>query len=752
LSRKGILVVIRLFLYRPWHIRIQNISVSNTIAHPAEFTNVEYVGPCRCAFAIRVKLLYEDHRRFELSVLIQGVCATIGKERETDLMALIGMRDVCWGFGDPPLLENVTFQIEKGERVCLVGRNGVGKSSLLKLLAGEIVPDKGEVWRRQGVAVAAMAQDVPARFDGTIFEVVAHGFGATGQALVEYNRICRSIETKSAPRLADRRDQLQQTLEADGGWDLSTRVENILSRTRLDPEMRFCDLSAGLKRRTLFARALAGKPDILLLDEPTNHLDIHTILWMEEFIQNHVKTLLFITHDRAFLQKTAGRILELDRGRLISFDCDYPTYLKNKQTALEIEETQHRVFDKKLSKEEAWIRKGIKARRTRNEGRVRNLEKMRAAYRARRHKIGSVKLQVQEAERTGKLVIEAESVGFAYGKTPIVRDFSTVIMRGDKVGIMGPNGVGKTTLLKILLKKALPQKGGVRHGTNLQVVYFDQLRAQLDEHKTVRDNIDSGNDFIVFNGRKRHVFSYLQDFLFSPQRCLTPVHVLSGGEKNRLLLARLFTQPANVLVLDEPTNDLDVDTLELLEELIFEYPGTLLLVSHDRAFLNNVVTSTIVFEGDGQVVEYIGGYDDWLRQRPQAAVVPSPEKSDLNKARPGLRHAHPKNWGTCSSGNCRPCLKKSRPWNRNRRRCSQPCPTPCFTKREKRRLQGSNQISTASSRKLKPPTDAGKSSIHTGAGRRTIRAARCPDKGIIRTGADFLDRQRMQPVVKITSG
>jgi ATP-binding cassette subfamily F protein uup len=293
------------------------------------------------------------------------------------------------------------------------------------------------------------------------------------------------------------------------------------------------------------------------------------------------------------------------------------------------------VFDKKLSKEEAWIRKGIKARRTRNEGRVRNLEKMRAAYRARRHKIGSVKLQVQEAERTGKLVIEAESVGFAYGKTPIVRDFSTVIMRGDKVGIMGPNGVGKTTLLKILLKKALPQKGGVRHGTNLQVVYFDQLRAQLDEHKTVRDNIDSGNDFIVFNGRKRHVFSYLQDFLFSPQRCLTPVHVLSGGEKNRLLLARLFTQPANVLVLDEPTNDLDVDTLELLEELIFEYPGTLLLVSHDRAFLNNVVTSTIVFEGDGQVVEYIGGYDDWLRQRPQAAVVPSPEKSDLNKARPG---------------------------------------------------------------------------------------------------------------------
>jgi len=549
-------------------------------------------------------------------------------------MALMGMRDVCWGFGDPPLLENVTFQIEKGERVCLVGRNGVGKSSLLKLLAGEIVPDKGEVWRRAGLGVAAVDQDVPTGFDGTIFEVVAQGSGATGQALVAYNRICRSLETRRTPSLSNRRDQLQQTLEADGGWELSIHVENILSRTRLDPELRFSDLSAGLKRRTLFARALACKPDILLLDEPTNHLDIRTILWMEEFIQNHVKTLLFVTHDRAFLKKIADRILELDRGHLISFDCDYTTYLKRKQTALEIEESQIREFRKKLSKEEAWIRKGIKARRTRNEGRVRNLKKMRAAYGVRRQKIGSVKLQVQEAERTGKLVIEAASVGFAYGNIPIVKEFSTVIMRGDKVGIIGPNGVGKTTLLNILLKKVLPQKGGVRHGTNLKVIYFDQLRAQLDEHKTVRENIDAGNDFIVFNGRRRHIFSFLQDFLFSPQRCLTPVHVLSGGEKNRLLLAKLFTQPANVLVLDEPTNDLDVDTLELLEELIFEFPGTLLLVSHDRAFLNNVVTSTIVFEGNGQVVEYVGGYDDWLRQRPQDAVGPVPKISDPKKNRP----------------------------------------------------------------------------------------------------------------------
>jgi ATP-binding cassette subfamily F protein uup len=549
-------------------------------------------------------------------------------------MALIGMRDVCWGFGEPPLLENITFQIEKGERVCLVGRNGVGKSSLLKLLGGDMLPDSGDVWRRQGTRVASLEQDVPAGFDGTIFDVVAEGLGQTGRALAEHGRISRDPEIRDNTRLAKRRDELQHMLDAGNGWELLTRVENTLSRTGLDPESRFADLSAGLKRRTLFARALAGKPDLLLLDEPTNHLDIDTIIWMEEFILRHVKTLLFITHDRAFLKKIAGRILELDRGRLVSYACDYPTYLKRRQATLEIEETQNRVFDKKLSKEEAWIRKGIKARRTRNEGRVRSLQKMRAAYLARRRKIGNVRLQVQEAERTGKLVIEARKVSFSYGPAPIVRDFSTVIMRGDKVGIMGPNGVGKTTLLKILLKSASPETGSVRHGTNLEVVYFDQLRAQLDEQKSVRENIAAGNDFIIFNGQKRHVVSHLQDFLFSPERCRTPVHVLSGGEKNRLLLAKLFTKPANVLVLDEPTNDLDAETLELLEELIFEYQGTLLLVSHDRAFLNNVVTSTIVFEGNGQAVEYVGGYDDWLSQRPQGAAERLPEKNGPQKVRP----------------------------------------------------------------------------------------------------------------------
>ena len=552
-------------------------------------------------------------------------------------MALIAMRDVCWGFGELPLLENLTFQIEKGERVCLVGRNGVGKTTLLKLLGGEMLPDSGNIWHRQGISVAALEQEVPAEFDGTIFDVVATGFGEAGRALAEHSRICRHTETRDNPQVAKRREELQHMLDAGGGWELLARVENILSRTRLDPEDRFADLSAGLKRRALFARALVRQPDLLLLDEPTNHLDIDTIIWMEDFILRHVKTLLFITHDRAFLKKIAGRILELDRGRLVSYDCDYATYLKRRQDALEIEETQNGVFDKKLSQEEAWIRKGIKARRTRNEGRVRSLLKMRAAYRARRRKIGNVRLQVQEAERTGKLVIEATAVSFTYGQAPIVRNFSTVIMRGDKVGIIGPNGVGKTTLLKILLKTATPETGSVRHGTNLQVVYFDQLRVQLDEQKSVRENIAAGNDFIIFNGQKRHVISYLQDFLFSPERCRTPVYVLSGGEKNRLMLAKLFTKPANVLVLDEPTNDLDAETLELLEELIFEYQGTLLLVSHDRAFLNNVVTSTIVFEGNGQVVEYIGGYDDWLSQRPQSATEQLSGKKGPKKVRPKSR-------------------------------------------------------------------------------------------------------------------
>ena len=512
-------------------------------------------------------------------------------------MALIGVRDLCWGFSQPPLLENITFQIEKGERLCLLGRNGEGKSTLLKLLNGEILPDSGEIWRQQGLTVAALDQVVPREFEGTVFEVVAGGRGPNGATLAGTHRI-----------------------------------ETILSRTQLSPEAKFADLSAGLKRRTLFARALASEPDILLLDEPTNHLDIETILWMESFILRQVKTLLFVTHDRAFLRNMATRVLELDRGRLFSYDCDYGTYLERRQAALEAEETQNGLFDKKLSQEEAWIRQGVKARRTRNEGRVQALIRMREAHRARREKPGKVKLRLQEAERSGKLIIEAKGVSFTYGEILVVRDFSTRIMRGDKVGIIGANGAGKTTLLNLLLKNLSPQTGSVRHGTHLQAAYFDQLRIPLEEQKTVRENIAEGNDFVLFNGEPRHVIGYLQDFLFSPKKCRTTVQVLSGGEKNRLLLAKLFTQPANVLVLDEPTNDLDAETLELLEELLFNFQGTLLLVSHDRTFLNQVVTSTLVFEENGQVSEYAGGYDDWLVQRPEAKEAPRSGKKEGGKS------------------------------------------------------------------------------------------------------------------------
>ncbi len=546
-------------------------------------------------------------------------------------MALIGARDLCWGFSKPPLLENITFQIEKGERICLLGRNGEGKSTLLKLLNGVILPDSGEVWRQQGLTVSALDQVVPREFEGTIFEVVAGGLGPKGPGLSEYHRIGLRPESGGIPGVPESWDEPADLSGSEDWVALSQRIETILSRTHLPPEAQFADLSAGMKRRALFARALALEPDILLLDEPTNHLDIETILWLEGFILRYVKTLLFVTHDRAFLKKIATRVLELDRGRLFSYDCDYGTYLERRQAVLQAEENQNDQFDKKLSQEEAWIRQGVKARRTRNEGRVQALLRMREALRARRGKIGNVKLRLQEAEKTGKLVIEANRVSFAYGKSPVVRDFSTLIMRGDKVGIIGPNGAGKTTLLNILLKNLAPQSGSVRHGTHLQIAYFDQLRIPLDEQKTVLENIGQENDFVLLNGQQRHVIGYLRDFLFSAEKIRTPVQVLSGGEKNRLLLAKLFTQPANVLVLDEPTNDLDAETLELLEELLFDFQGTLLLVSHDRTFLNQVVTSTLVFEENGRVSEYAGGYDDWLLQRPEPKEAPRSGKKGRGK-------------------------------------------------------------------------------------------------------------------------
>ena len=516
-------------------------------------------------------------------------------------MALISMHEVKWGFGEPYLIDGVSLHIERGERVGLLGRNGVGKSSLLRLLNGEIRPDGGQIVRQQGLRVAALEQEVPAGCDGTVFEVVARGLN-------------------------------------DDDWSRRQRVESVLSRTGLDPAAAFADLSAGMKRRVLFARTLALSPDLLLLDEPTNHLDIDSIVWMEAFLLRHVKTLMFVTHDRLFLEHLATRILELDRGRLTSYACDYRTYLQRRDAELAVEERHQRHFDKKLSLEEAWIRQGIKARRTRNEGRVRALEALREVARRRRARTGLVHLEAQEAERSGRLVIEVDGLAYAYGKTPIVKDFSTTIMRGDKIGIMGPNGAGKTTLIRLLLGEIPPDSGTVRHGVNLQVAYYDQLRTRLDEEKTVAQNIATDNDHIVFNGRKRHVISYLQDFLFSPERCRTPVKVLSGGERNRLMLAALFTQPANVLVLDEPTNDLDAETLELLEEMVASFDGTLLLVSHDRSFLNHIVTSTLVFEGNGRVIEYAGGYDDWLLQRPQPPAPPAAEaRSTPRGTRPPAR-------------------------------------------------------------------------------------------------------------------
>ena len=549
-------------------------------------------------------------------------------------MALLGMREVVWGFAYPPLLENITFQIERGERVCLVGRNAVGKSTLFKLLSGALKPDSGEVWRQQGVQVACLDQTVPTGFKGTIFDVVAGGLGAAGNALAQYNRLNPESEKSLSPADVDQRDTLHHQLETSGGWELLGRIEGVLAHTGLDPKQDFGQLSAGMQRRALFARALTQEPDVLLLDEPTNHLDITTIQWLETHIRRRIKTLLFITHDRAFLRQIANRIIELDRGRLFSYDCDYAAYLTRREAARTAAAKQNARFDKKLSQEEAWIRQGIKARRTRNEGRVRALKKMRAAYRARRKEMGQAKLRIQEAERTGKLVIEAKQIAKAHGGRPLIENFSTMIMRGDKVGLIGPNGVGKSTLLRILLKEDPPDRGQVRHGTRLKVAYFDQLRDQLDQQQTVQANIAEGNNYVTVNGARRHVISYLKDFLFSPERCRTPIHVLSGGEQNRLLLAKLFLRPANVLVMDEPTNDLDMETLELLEELLFNYAGTLLLVSHDRDFLNNVVTSTIVFEGRGRLQEYAGGYDDWLSQKAPDPPLASRERKGVEKKRP----------------------------------------------------------------------------------------------------------------------
>jgi ATP-binding cassette subfamily F protein uup len=512
---------------------------------------------------------------------------------------LIQLNEVSIGFRGPPLLDDVTCQIETSQRIGLLGRNGSGKTTLMRLLAGDIAPDHGERVVSPGTKVALLPQEVPQNLEGSIRDVVLGGLPAS-------------------------------ELDESHLWQSKQRTDRLLSRMSLDGALDVSTLSSGMKRRVLLAKSLVSEPDLLLLDEPTNHLDIDAINWLEDFLLRWPATLMFVTHDRTFLGNIASRIIELDRGRLFDWSCDYETFLVRKEAALAAEEKQNALFDKKLAQEEAWLRQGVKARRTRNEGRVRALKQMRVERSNRREQMGTARLELQTAERSGALVAKVQNISFAYVDRPIVEDLTTTIMRGDKIGVIGPNGAGKTTLLRLLLGQLAPQSGSVRLGANLEIAYFDQLRQQLDEDATVQDNLGAGGETIQVNGTPRHVLGYLQDFLFTPDRARTPMRFLSGGERNRLLLARLFSKPANVLVLDEPTNDLDTETLELLEERLVEFPGTILLVSHDRTFLNNVVTSTIAFERAG-VREYVGGYDDWLRQRPASDVKkdsPPPQKKD----------------------------------------------------------------------------------------------------------------------------
>jgi ABC transport system ATP-binding/permease protein len=527
---------------------------------------------------------------------------------------LVALDAIHHAYGHLPLLEGATFQVEPGERVAIIGRNGAGKSTLLQILSGELTPDGGTVWRQPGARAARLVQDVPLAATAPVFDVVAEGLGDLAGLVQAYHHAAVAVAHASTPAALDRLGALQHALEERDGWRLEQRVEMVLSRLGLPADVPVDTLSGGWKRRVLLARALVAQPDVLLLDEPTNHLDVDAIEWLEAFLLEYGGAVVFVTHDRAFLERLATRIVELDRGRLTSWPGDYATFLRKKDEWLANEAAQREKFDKRLAQEEAWLRQGIKARRTRDEGRVKALIAMRAERAARRQQLGRVRLDVSAAEATGKVVFEAEHLRKAYGDLVVVADCSTRILRGDRVGLIGPNGAGKTTLLGLLLGDIPPDAGEVRRGTNVQVAYYDQQREQLDPERTVVDTLADGNDTVEVNGQRRHVHGYLQDFLFSQERARSPVKALSGGERNRLLLARLFTRPANVLVLDEPTNDLDVETLELLEAQLVAWSGTLLLVSHDRRFMDNVITSTLVFEGEGRIGEYVGGYEDWRRQ------------------------------------------------------------------------------------------------------------------------------------------
>lgn len=554
-------------------------------------------------------------------------------------MPLISLRNISLAFGGPPLLSGIDLTIEPGDRLCLLGRNGCGKSSLLKLIAGEQRPDGGDLIQPQGVRIAYVPQEAPPELAGPVFDVVCGGVQEAAALLAEYHHVSHRLAEKHSASDYQRLTELQKGLEESNGWSLHQDVERLIQRLDLDPEADFATLSGGTQRRVLLARALASQPELLLLDEPTNHLDIDTIVWLEELLVKEIPSCLFVTHDRAFARRVSTRIAELDRGRLFCWPIDFDTFVQRREELLVIEESRAALFDKKLAEEEAWLRQGVKARRTRNEGRVRALKALREERRQRREKLGNVKLEVAEARRSGQIVAEAEHLSFAYGDKVIVRDLSVSIQRGDRIGIIGPNGAGKTTLLRLLLGELQPQSGTIALGTRREILYVDQLRAQLDLEKTVIDNVGEGSDYVTWNGKPRHVIGYLQDFLFSPDRARSPVRILSGGERNRLLLAKLFTKPANILVLDEPTNDLDSETLDLLEELLLDFSGTLLLVSHDREFLNNVVTSTLVFEGDEKVNEYVGGYDDWMRQAATRTPTPEPAKESVPKPRPRMDKA-----------------------------------------------------------------------------------------------------------------
>ena len=543
-------------------------------------------------------------------------------------MAYITLRDVHLAFGGPALLDGANFNLERGERVCLIGRNGEGKSTLLKLIEGSLLPDTGEVSIQNGLTVSMLAQDVPID-SGKVADIVADGAGEAATVLKDYHEASDACVLGDM-EACDRMGMLQHKLDQLDGWALENKVNTILGKMGLDPNVDLADLSGGRKRRVLLARALLTQPDVLLLDEPTNHLDVESIEWLEKFLldQNNL-TLLFISHDRSFVDSIATRIVELDRGVLRGYEGNYSRYLDLKAQQMEAEEKQNALFDKKLAEEEAWIRQGIKARRTRNEGRVRALKALREESKARRSQQGKVSMATQDANRSGKLVFEIEHLRVSYNEQPLIKDFSAIVLRGDRIGLVGDNGVGKTTLIKAILGE-IEHGGSVKTGTQLEIAYFDQLRNALDLEKTVMANVSEGSDFVDVNGNRRHIYSYLQDFLFSPERARTPVKALSGGERNRILLAKLLLKPSNLIVMDEPTNDLDMVTLELLEEMLSEYKGTLLLISHDRAFMDNVVTSTWVFDGKGNIDEYIGGYQDYLEQRPDQKVVD--QKSDVKKA------------------------------------------------------------------------------------------------------------------------